>query len=116
MVHNSPFADLSKLPDCKSFEMNKRATTQTIRTFLKPELPGISRPDEINSVLANKLQGQLSQNAPNTGPNSNYAENPDYMDNINKVNEVLTNDSYLEKNPLMRESRRSTSKSAAKNS
>jgi hypothetical protein len=38
LKYPSPFVDLAKIPDCKSFDMSMKARTQTIRTFLQPEI------------------------------------------------------------------------------
>jgi hypothetical protein len=38
LEHASPFVDLKRIPDCKSFDMSNKALTNTIRTFLRPDM------------------------------------------------------------------------------
>jgi len=59
LEHASPFVDLKKIPDCKSFDMSNKALTQTIRTFLKPEMHRLQQPEDLNVMLESKLQTQL---------------------------------------------------------
>lgn len=63
LKHPSPFIDLGKIADCKSFDMSQKARTQTIRTFLKPEIASLNTKHDVNNVLTAKLQGHLSQHS-----------------------------------------------------
>ena len=55
LQHPSPFVDLKKIPDCKSFEMSNKALTQTIRTLLKADMGSISHQGEIYAMVENRL-------------------------------------------------------------
>lgn len=57
----NPFVDFPEINICKSFEMNKKAKSNTIRLFLKDELKQIKDPKAIKKALMLKLKNHFSQ-------------------------------------------------------
>ena len=55
----NPLSDIPKIEICNSFQLNKKAMSNTIHTLLRGDTQNISKPDDISEVVAEKLKGHF---------------------------------------------------------
>ena len=56
----NPLNDIPKIEICNSFQLNKKAMSNTIHTLLQGDTQSIAKPDDISDVVAQRLRGHFS--------------------------------------------------------
>ena len=56
----NPLNDIPKIEICNSFQLNRKAMSNTIHTLLQGDTQNISRPDDLSEVVAERLRDHFN--------------------------------------------------------
>ena len=56
----NPLNDIPKIEICNSFQLNRKAMSNTIHTLLQGDTKNISKPDDVSEIVAERLRDHFN--------------------------------------------------------